>query len=128
MRREIKENAKEKLNGAKKVSMMGFIGLLLAFAFSSLIGVLYTILSTYLSWYWPNICITATYILLWFLLCILLERRFNRTDADRMITHGVLVTASYDIAIFLILGNGGQLNWLAAISFLIAIGLSIMEE
>ena len=45
-----------------------------------------------------------------------------------MMTHGVLVIASYDIAIFLVLEQGGRLSWLGAAAFIIAIGLSLDEK
>lgn len=128
MKRNLREDTEEKLSGAKKVSTMGLIGLVFAFAFSAFIGALYTIFSTYLPWHWPWICVTAAYILLWYSLYRLLEWKFNETAGDQMMTHGVLVISSYDIAIFLVLDQGGRLSWLAAVPFLIAIGLSISEK
>lgn len=128
MKRNLREGTEEKLSSAKKISTMGFVGFVLAFAFSAFIRVLYTIFSTYLPWHWPWICVTAAYILLWYLLCRLLKWKFNETAGDRMMTHGVLVIASYDIAIFLVLEQGGRLSWLGAAAFIIAIGLSLDEK
>lgn len=128
MVRDTQNATEEKLSSAKKVSVICFFALFFAAAFSAGIWFLYSAFSTFLPWRWPEICVTIAYIILWFLLYALLNRKFCKTDADILFAHGVFVVASYDIAIFLLLIKAWRLNWLAAVSFLIALVLSVDER